>query len=133
MPLTQELEYQQISRALQAEADYLESDRELREIAIKRAKHILEFGSEHGATKIFKAVVDLERLRLEREIAASGSHTASIRLSAPANLSDVHALLEAMRQPAIASDANLPQMASVPQAPDAGPQPGGETASTQGE
>ena len=115
MSLLQTLEYQQIARVV-TDSSYLEADPELRAIILKRAKEVAEFGTESGFIKLTQTVAYLERLRQEREMAAASQTTTSIRLSSQPKLDHVHALLDAMRQPQAATDATLPQMASIPPA-----------------
>lgn len=120
---------QNIIRAMDDGLSRLEPTATLREKAIARCEAILESGSDRDATRIITAIIAMERLQLDRDLAASGQSTGSIRLSAPANLADVHALLEAMRNPSAASDSTLPQVASIP--PAEPQQPGDGPAQSQ--
>lgn len=114
---------QQVVAAFGNVVEGLHVDAEARDLALGRIKEVIRTGSDTVFARVLGHMVAIDRLRLDRELAMSERQTSSIRLSAPANLADVHALLEAMRQPQAASDSTLPQVASIPPA-DA--QPGGQ-------
>jgi len=107
---------QNIVDALSAGVSRLEASDVLRQKAIARCERILDTGTDRDATRIIAAIIAMERLQLDRETATVGQNSSSIRLSAPANLADVHALLDALRQPALPSDASLHELASLEQA-----------------
>lgn len=113
---------QQVVAAFGSAIDGLHVDVEARDLALDRIKSIIRTGSDTVFARVLGHMVAIDRLRLDRELAMSERQTSSIRLSAPASLQDVHALLEAMRNPSAASDATSDKLASLPPA-DA--QPGG--------
>ena len=115
---------QQVVAAFGSAIDGLHVDVEARDLALDRIKSIIRTGSDTVFARVLGHMVAIDRLRLDRELAMSERQTSSIRLSAPANLADVHALLEAMRNPPQASDATLPQVESIPPAQ---PQQEGDT------
>jgi hypothetical protein len=106
---------QNIVDALSSGVSRLKASDVLRQKAIARCERILDTGTDRDATRIIAAIIAMERLQLDRETTAVSQNSSSIRLSAPANLADVHALLDALRQPAIATDASLQELASPEQ------------------